>query len=176
MTMLKPNKITVIGAALIAIGFSLDSQGVSQQLHRAVDQIVNKAPQKALNPAEVKRLSAELRVAAMQGDLAQVKTLLGQGADKNRGDQDGLTPLILAAVHGHRDVVEALLGAKADPNKGDILGWTPLIEAAYYGHAGIVQALLEGGAEAGRKNSYGLGAQNFARDSKIVQLLKSAGA
>jgi ankyrin repeat protein len=52
-------------------------------------------------------------MAALKGHGDVVKDLLGAGADVNKADTYGQTPLIKAAKGGHGDVVEHLLGAGA---------------------------------------------------------------
>ena len=63
------------------------------------------------------RDSGDLIWAAYQGDLSKVKTLLGQGADVNKADKNGYTPLFSASLIGHVELIKLLLVAGADVNK-----------------------------------------------------------
>jgi uncharacterized protein len=85
--------------------------------------------------------------AAARGDLASVRSLLGQKADVNAARHDGLTALH-AAVHADRlDIADALLRAGANAAAKDRYGITPLYLAAVNGSAGVIQRLLEAGAD-----------------------------
>jgi uncharacterized protein len=86
--------------------------------------------------------------AAARGDLAAVRSLLGQKADVNAAGQDGLTALH-AAVHADRlDITDALLRAGANAAAKDRYGITPLYLASVNGSAAVIQRLLEAGADA----------------------------
>jgi uncharacterized protein len=86
--------------------------------------------------------------AAGRGDLAGVRTLLGQKADANAAREDGLTALH-AAVHGDRlDIADALLRAGANASAKDRYGITPLYLASQNGSAPLIQRLLDAGADA----------------------------
>ena len=63
-----------------------------------------------------------------------VATLIGAGADVNKADDTGTTPLRAAAEAGHDNIVTTLIGAGADVNKADDTGTTPLRAAARAGH------------------------------------------
>ncbi len=110
-----------------------------------------------------------LSEAAYDGNLAQAQMLLKKGADVNRYDRWGWTPLLWAVYYKHNRIVRLLLENGADPNiatKGEYgsikTGSTPLIIAAYYGYATTVRELLEKGAQTGRANDYGYTALHYA--------------
>ena len=54
------------------------------------------------------------------------RTLLEAGADVNKGDQFGTTPLFAAAQDGAAELVELLLEFGADPHIATNEGWYPL--------------------------------------------------
>ena len=56
-------------------------------------------------------------MAARKNHKEIVETLLRAGADKDRQDRDGYTPLHDAAITGHKEVVEILLRAGTDINQ-----------------------------------------------------------
>jgi hypothetical protein len=95
-------------------------------------------------PSGPRNLADELAVAASCGDLAEVKSLLGRGANPNGPDQ-WLRPLSSAASHGHLDVMKALLarGAKVSMPNARGKGVSPvLVFAAQAGQTEVVKLLL----------------------------------
>ena len=89
-----------------------------------------------------------LTAAANGGQLAMVRRLIAEGADKDDGGAS-YTPLAEAARSGYLDVVLCLADVYgADVNsRGGASGLTPLIAAAYGGHDDVVAALLRLGAD-----------------------------
>ncbi|MCK4822591.1 ankyrin repeat domain-containing protein, partial [bacterium] len=74
---------------------------------------------------------------------------IGQGADVNTKDEEGLTALHLAARQGRKDAVELLLANGANINARLIgwPGWTPLHEAATANHKEVAELLITKGAD-----------------------------
>ena len=64
-------------------------------------------------PSEPGYLGEELSTAVEYGDLAEVKSLLDQGADVNLKDNSGYTALMMAVKMGHPDIAEMLKNAGA---------------------------------------------------------------
>jgi ankyrin repeat protein len=89
---------------------------------------------------------ALLDVAAQEGPLDVVELLVKAGAEVNKPDSHGQTPLRVAARNGRTDIVKFLLskGAEVDTKGND--GATPLEHAASKGHLDIVKLLVEKGA------------------------------
>ncbi|KAJ5093867.1 hypothetical protein N7456_009728 [Penicillium angulare] len=84
-----------------------------------------------------------LRKAASQGNLADAKALLDNGADPDSQDTKGLSPLHFAAKNGHWDVARLLLDRHASPSIVDGDNAQPIIDAAVKGHLEIVRLLIE---------------------------------
>jgi ankyrin repeat protein len=78
------------------------------------------------------QVDSALLDAISQRDVAQIRTLLADGADLTTTDDKGMTPLMLAAKTGAPDVVELLLVAGADPKHKDKLGYTAEMIADWY--------------------------------------------
>ncbi len=83
--------------------------------------------------------------------------LLDKGADPNRADNNGATPLLIACQEGHLAIAKKLLDKGADPNKADNNGATPLFVACQEGHQAIVEKLLDKGADPNRADNDGFG-------------------
>lgn len=125
-------------------------------------------------------INSDLTEAAMVGNLAQVKSLLDQGADvKARHPLLGKTALSLAVMNGHADVVQFLLEHGADVNAKDASG-TPLSNAATSGYIDVVKVLIAHHADIdARGGSLGETALNAAARTgyaDIVQFLLEHGA
>jgi uncharacterized protein len=92
--------------------------------------------------------TAPLGEAVRNGDLARVRTLLGQHADVNAPESDGSTALDWAVESDNAEMTRLLLkaGAKAPTQSGD--GVTPLSLAAENRNLEIAKALLDAGADA----------------------------
>jgi hypothetical protein len=78
--------------------------------------------------------SSSIQEAAGQGDMQQLKALLGNGAAVDSRDDSGCTALHFAADRGQADALELLLASGADVNAADADGQTPLHYAAMCGH------------------------------------------
>jgi ankyrin repeat protein len=115
-----------------------------------------------------------LHKATNEGHVEVVKLLLESGADPNAKDNAGWTPLHDAAHGGHVEVVKLLLERGADPNAKDNAGRTPLHLAAQGGHVEVVKLLLERGADPWIADNDGRIPLDYAYDSTIHSLLKSA--
>lgn len=134
-------------------------------------------------PEVVKLLKAQgakvtVTVAAMLGDVTEVKRCLEARQDVNERTVDGMTPLIGAAGKGQTEVVSLLLDRGAEINVRDKRGVTPLIAAAESGEASLVVLLLQRGADANARRKNGLSALEMAkimRQANVVKVLESQG-
>lgn len=90
--------------------------------------------------------AASLAKAAKKGDLATVERLIAEGADLDKRDFRGNTPVYHAASNGHADVVEALAQAGADVDNDNDFGSTPLHVASRQGHVDVIRVLVTYGA------------------------------
>ena len=94
----------------------------------------------------------DLATLIQSGETKQALEQIRAGADVNKVQPDGSSPLLWAVNRSEPDLVEALLGRKADPNATNQFGATPLTEAARIGDARMVKALLDAGAKADSAN------------------------
>jgi ankyrin repeat protein len=85
-------------------------------------------------------------LAAYHEHLDVLACLLERGADTNKADNEGRTPLLVAAAMGQLAVVSCLLKVGADVDKRDNEGRTPLFVGAITGRLPVVRYLLKHGA------------------------------
>ena len=141
-----------------------------QATENSTAQAIAKA--KASNP----ELNAKLLIAAKNGQLQEVRSLISQATDVNVRDEYGWTPLLWAAMNGHTDIVRVLLVSGANPNTRNKYEWTPLMWAAGQGYTEIVRSLLSFGARINAQDRNGWTALMWAWDSnqpQIVAILKN---
>lgn len=109
-----------------------------------------------------KKLSRQLFEAIWQDTPTVARSLLRAGADPERRDREGVTPLYEASVGGRAAIVRLLLAAGAAPDT-ESLGFgvgadgTPLCAAACWGHTETVRALLAHGADPNLREGHGTG-------------------
>ena len=124
------------------------------------------------------RGTTPLHYAAAFGSVESVKLLLSAGADVNKTNAMGATPLILGASSPAK--VQMLLAAGADPNAATKAGRTALIiTAGRAGAANAVRALLAAGSRVDAADQLGVTALNTASadgDLETVRLLIERGA
>jgi len=98
---------------------------------------------------------SNLADAIQKGDRNTALALIAQGADVNKPQADGTTPLHWAAYRVDRELLNTLLKKGAKPNVANRFGSTPLAEAARVGEAELAGMLLEAGADANAANEDG---------------------
>ena len=104
---------------------------------------------------EISAGKSDVADAAMRGDKAAIRTLVGQKADVNAPQNDGATALHWAVYRGDRDLVVTLVRAGANVKAANRDGVTPLWLASINGDASILASLIEGGADANEKLPFG---------------------
>ena len=92
-------------------------------------------------------INGKFRIAADDGNLAEIKRLLSEGADINAQAQDGYTALMSVSFDGRLEVVKLLLDEGADVNAKTDGGITALQEATRKGHLEVVKILKAHGAK-----------------------------
>ena len=122
----------------------------------------------------------DLPSAAEIGNLDRVRSLVEQGADKDKGDSFGqTTPLYLATRNGHFQVVQYLVEQVPSLDKAGGNDWTALIGAVYSGRLEIARYLLEQGADRDKASNYDKTPLHYAAANghlEIALLLMSYGA
>ena len=94
----------------------------------------------------------DLATLVQAGSSKQALDLIQSGADVNKAQGDGSTPLIWAVNRQDYEVAKALLAKKADPNAVNEFGAMPLTEAAQSNDEMLVKMLLDAGAKVDSAN------------------------
>ncbi len=108
-----------------------------------------------------------------------ITALAEAGADVNRANKDGITPLYVAANRGQAKAIIALAEAGADVNRANKDGITPLDRAAWKGHAEAITVLAEAGADVNVARKSGFTPLHWAAGSghaKAIVALAESGA
>ena len=119
-----------------------------------------------------------LERASINNQCDTIKALIESGADPNREDEDGQTPLYWTAKKGHREASDTLIACGAHYDMPDLLGSTPLHCAAQSGHKEVVIVLLKRGADPARPCKEGNTPLHLASKSghqDIVELIIALG-
>jgi uncharacterized protein len=121
----------------------------------------------------------DLATLVQAGETKLALEQIQAGADVNRAQPDGTTPLLWAVSRMDHDVAQALIAKKADVNAVNQFGATPLTEAARKSDARLVKMLLDAGAKVDSANPDGETALMMAisgGDVSLVEMLINAGA
>ena len=100
---------------------------------------------------------------------------LDKGAEVDRAEKDGVTPLYVSCKNGHFDAARLLLDNGAEVDRANKDGATPLFVACCNGHVDAARLLLDKGADASRVTKKGTTPLGIARKkghSSIVALLE----
>lgn len=127
----------------------------------------------------VDNLSEVYTIYTSEVDIDAVKLLINAGADVNKANIDGQTPLYIVSRDGHYDIAKLLIDAGADVHNADQDGTTPLCVALAMEYPTIVQLLIDSGADVNQANVDGDTPLHFAskgNDIEGVKLLIKAGA
>lgn len=148
---------TKIQIVAVAILFSVSACNVNKQSNNETQM------QPLVESSENGKV--DINIAALTGNVADVKTYVNNGGDLNIKDpKTGSTPLITASVFGKSEVVKLLIEAGADLNIQNNEGSTALHSAAFFCHAEIVKMLIVNGADKSVKNKY----NSTARESVLA--------
>jgi ankyrin repeat protein len=118
-------------------------------------------------------LTKPLRVAAMDGDIEQIKLHIAKGSDVNKADERGTAPISYAAEFGGAEAVQLLLKAGAKVNVKAADGRTPLISASLQGKKDVVDVLLAAGADVKAKDLAQMTAMHVAAQFGHLDVIES---
>lgn len=101
------------------------------------------------------------------GEIADIRSLLGNGVDVNTTDRDRNTPLHMAALGGHTDCVELLIERKADVEVVNAAGNTPLHLGITTSPPDCIELQLKAGAPVNACNENGDTPLSYAIDQLV---------
>ena len=111
--------------------------------------------------------------AARTHDLSEVRKLLANGADPNKKEKNGRTPLMEAAACGYTDTLRVLLKNGADVNATDMVGWTALFWASFSRRTEAMRLLVANGADVNAKDNEKKSALFWAASSGDTDTVKT---
>jgi ankyrin repeat protein len=126
----------------------------------------SKPPEPTIN------LSRAVRV----GDIDQLERNLYWGADVNKADPDGLSPLHVAAQKGSLVMSKILVNHQADLEALDPEGHTPLLKALIARNSIIAEYLVQSGARIEPNEALHITAALGSADRDVIRFLLNQGA
>jgi ankyrin repeat protein len=126
-------------------------------------KLLDKPGSTLVNTSDQTTGETALHIVLRRRDETWTRFLLERGANPNKADKRGATPLSIAAGIGFVEGVEQLLkrGASIDVTNG--VGETPLIAAVHRRDIPVIRLLLKNGADADRSDNSGRSARDYAR-------------
>ena len=112
---------------------------------------------------EKKEINTDMLMAASEGNLKLVKSLIKAGADTSFRNEDSDTGLHISARQGHTRIVRTFLDDSIDVNSRGFNGMTGLMIAAENNYPDILSDLLINGATINLKDDNGNTAADYAR-------------
>jgi predicted negative regulator of RcsB-dependent stress response len=129
-----------------------DEKSFYKELFSAINkedkQAVSNALKEDIEPNyEMPEYGTLLTAATKAGDPEIIKQIIEKGADVNKADESGQTPLHWGSQKGKTDAVKVLIDAKADINAKNDNGETPLALAKSNNFPEIEKLLKDAGAK-----------------------------
>lgn len=140
----------------------------------AVQSLLNDGAEPDWEAWRVPNNFTALMIATIRGETETVKILIKAGADVDRRDIYGWTPLIHAAYRGHESIAAALIGAGANITLRSLGGYSAFL-AADEGNVGVMKRLQEKG-KASHPDKTALDWAKEGGNQKIVDMLEKAAA
>jgi serine/threonine protein kinase len=118
------------------------------------------------------RGTTALALAATQGDIEMIRTLLARGANINVQSDHGATPLMLAVTNRQTDAARFLIEHQADVRLSNSDGRTALMIAAMHGDAVMCRLLLARGADPSGRDESNKTARDYAVEEHHQDVLE----
>jgi ankyrin repeat protein len=126
-------------------------------------KLLDKPGSTLVNTSDQTTGETALHIALRRRDETWTRFLLERGADPNKADKRGVTPLSIAAGLGFVEGVEALLKRGANVDEPDSTGETPLMAAVHRRDIAMIRLLLKNGADADRSDNSGRTSRDYAK-------------
>lgn len=121
--------------------------------------------------ADIKHLHKQLTMAVHNNRLDDVQTLLKRGADVNKPDSNGITPLISAALNGFKPLLEQLCRAGALLNVAcHVDGSTAFHACCRQGHVDVAVTLINAGCSVTALDKEGMTGEQRAEAAGHTEL------
>ncbi len=164
---------------LLASGVSFREESFADAVRNGDERAVTLFLKAGLGPDSRDRRGVPiLCLAAREGNLHLVHTLLSAGASPSLQSEDrGYTALMDAVAGGHEGIVAALLSAGCDVEAKSKDGQTALVLAVGRHDVSAVRLLLEAGANPDAEDKLGFSAKKYAslfHDAAVLSLFAQA--
>lgn len=126
-------------------------------------EFLNEPGSTLVNTSDQTTGETALHIVIRRRDETWTKFLLDRGANPNKADRRGVTPLAIAANLGFVEGVEQLVKRGAAVDVPDDAGETPLVSAVHRRDIGMIRLLLKNGANADRPDNSGRSARDYAK-------------
>jgi ankyrin repeat protein len=110
-------------------------------------------------------------LASYNGNMETTRMLIEYGAEVDRRNDRGQTPLGGVAFKGYDKIVTLLLAHGADIDADNGGGMTPLMFAAMFGRIKVVEQLNSHGALVNRRNRLGISARSLMCLTRSINLI-----
>jgi ankyrin repeat protein len=126
-------------------------------------EFLNEPGSTLVNTSDQTTGETALHVVVRRRDETWTRFLLDHGANPNKADKRGVTPIAIAASLGFIEGVEALVKRGGQVDVPDSAGETPLIAAVHRHDIPMIRLLLKSGASADRPDNSGRTARDYAK-------------
>ncbi len=133
--------------------------------------------QDAKEGTETKDAVPPIYLAAKQGNLKAVRTLIAQGSDVNAANATGRSALMSAVFFRNRGIVRELLVEGANVNGVDAQGRTALMIAVVVKDSEMINLLLGAGADvalADKTKNTAITLAEKTKNKKLIKLLEDS--
>lgn len=110
--------------------------------------------------------------AAAAGDLAEVRSALAAGADKDALDREEASAILRAARGGHYEVVRALIDAGVDIDAQDQTCFNPFLHGCINNDLELVRMMVEAGADLKRLTRFGGNGLTPAAEKGYLEIVR----